>query len=108
MKTRNTNTYRATFTGLRGQAFGMPITFDWTPTITIYQARVSPELWRARPQMQRAGHVWEASSAIRLMQLITGDFARVVKPWTEWNRADQCIGEVDRTKLLEGSNGRVA
>jgi hypothetical protein len=100
MKKRNTNTYRATFTGLRGHAFGVPTVFDWKPEIVIYQARVSPELWRARPQMKRLGHTWESSSAEGLMQVITADFVGILKPWTEWDRSSVCVGPVDRIALV--------
>jgi hypothetical protein len=86
MKTRNTNTFRATLSGLKGDAFGVATIFDWTPEIVIYQARISPELWRARPQMKRLGHTWESSSAEALMDIINSDFVRIVKPWGEWTR----------------------
>lgn len=91
MKTRNTNTYRATFNGLIGTAFGLAHVFEWTPEIEIYQARVSPELWRARPSSGRAGKPWEASTAVDLMGKINASFIGMVKPWSEWTRTGACV-----------------
>jgi hypothetical protein len=108
MKTRNTNTFRATLTGLKGSAFGLSHVFDWAPTIEIYQARVSPELWRSRPNLQRQGHVWESSSAIELMRLITADFVGLTKPWTEWTSKGECIRHVSIAAAAEGGNRDVA
>lgn len=107
MKTRNTNTFRAQFTGLRGHAFGVPTVFDWTPEIEIYQARVSPELWRARPQMKRLGHTWEAGSAEGLMEVVTNDFVALTKPWSEWTRTGACVGLVNRVAMVQ-RRGRLA
>lgn len=108
MKTRNTNTYRATLNGLRGHAFGVPTVFEWKPEIEIYQARVSPELWRARPQMKRLGHTWEGSSAEGLMQIITADFVGLLKPWTEWTRTGACVGPVDRIAMVQERDSRAS
>lgn len=96
MKRRNTNTFRAKFTGLRTHAFGIAQTINWTPEIVIYQARVSPELWRARPLMKHGNHIWEAAAAAQLMDLITSDFVGTIKPWTEWTDTNVCIGLVSR------------
>lgn len=81
MPKRNQTLYRATLTRLRLNAFGIDQTIDYTGEVEIYQARVSPELWRARPMFRHGSHDWEASSAEGLMQLITGDFESIVKPW---------------------------
>jgi hypothetical protein len=81
MKHRNKTVYRAILSGLKGEAFGVPHTFQWIPEIEIYQARVSPELWRARPNFQRIGHTWEAGTAEALMNMVTRDFVDVIKPW---------------------------
>lgn len=106
MKTRNTNTFRATLTGLKGSAFGLSHVFDWVPTIEIYQARVSPELWRARPTMARQGHCWEASSAKELMTIITDDFVGLTKPWTEWTNRGECIRHVSIAGAAAGEKRR--
>lgn len=81
MKTRNKTVYRATLSGLKGDAFGISHTFEWLATVELYQARVSPECWRSRPSFERQGHRWQAGSAERLMEIITRDFDRLVKPW---------------------------
>lgn len=80
---RNLTTYRAKFSTLRMHAFGIAQEIGWDATVEIYQARVSPELWRARPHFNRAGHAWEAGSAETLMEKISKDFVRVVQPWGE-------------------------
>ena len=84
MKNRNKTTYRATFSQLRLHAFGIDQTIDYTGEIEIYQARVSPEIWRARPTFRHGDHDWEAPSAERLMELIAADFEHVCKPWRAW------------------------
>ena len=81
MKRRNQDVYRGTFTGLRLHAFGIDQTNDWSGEVEIYQARVSPELWRARPMFRHGSHNWEAPSAEQLMTIITNDFVGTVKPW---------------------------
>jgi hypothetical protein len=84
MSQRNRTTYRAELSQLRLQAFGVDQIIELRQTIEIYQARVSPELWRARPSLSRGLHKWEAASADALMKIITDDFVELVDPWTEW------------------------
>lgn len=84
MSDRNHTTYRAKFSTLRMHAFGIEQEIGWDATVEIYQARVSPELWRARPNFDRNGHKWEAASAESLMEKISRDFVTVVMPWREW------------------------
>lgn len=86
MPRRNPDVYRATLTQLKLDAFGIAQTIDYTGEVEIYQARVSPELWRARPMFKHGSHNWEASSAEALMKLITSDFAGVVRPWRLYAR----------------------
>jgi hypothetical protein len=83
MPYRNTTLYRAEFTGLRLNAFGLDQVVDWAGTIVVFQKRVSPELWCARPTFSKGRHKWEAGSAEALMELISGDFVGVVRPWRE-------------------------
>jgi hypothetical protein len=91
MNKRNPTLYRATLTGFKTHAFGIEQTFDWTPEIEIYQARVSPEMWRARPNFKRHEHTWEASSAEALMELITKDFVGTIKPWRPFSAGGAAI-----------------
>jgi hypothetical protein len=83
-KRRNQTIYRGRFRWLRLNAFGINNKIDWTGDIELYQARVSPELWRARPNFRHGSHVWEASSAELLMAIIEGDFNEEIKPFRKW------------------------
>jgi hypothetical protein len=78
---RNTNTYIATFRNLKLTAFGIDQVIDYNCLVEIYQARCSPELWRARPTFSRGRHKWEASSAELLQELIADDFEEQVNAW---------------------------
>ena len=91
MKARNRTTYRATLSQMRMHAFGMAQVLDYTETVEIYQARVSPELWRARPTFSHGDHKWEASSADALIEIITADFEQVYRPWKPWEADAQLI-----------------
>ena len=85
MPRRNPTIYHARLSKLKATAFGIDQILPWETEIQIYQARVSPELWRARPMMQHAQHKWEAASAEALMFLITQDFIDLIEPWKDWN-----------------------
>ena len=101
MKTRNRTTYRATLSQMRMHAFGMEQVLDYTETIEIYQARVSPELWRARPTFSHGNHNWEAASADALMEIITADFEQVYRPWKAWEWDAQMIRRPSLVKSPE-------
>jgi hypothetical protein len=81
MSYRNNDVYQAEFTGLRLTAFGIDQVVDWAGIVTVYQHRVSPEQWRARPVFSKGAHKWEAESADALMNLISADFVGVIRPW---------------------------
>jgi hypothetical protein len=81
MNRKNLNTYRARFSQLRLQAFGINQILDCEVDIEIYQHRCDPELWKARPTLKRLNHTWEATSAETLMQLIEHDFEKCIVPW---------------------------
>lgn len=83
-KRRNKTIYRAQFGRLKLNAFGIANTIDWSGAVELYQARVSPELWRARPNFTHGAHKWEASSADGLMRIIEADFEETIKPWRPW------------------------
>jgi hypothetical protein len=103
MKNRCTDVYRASFTGLRMHAFGFDKVTHWNAEIEIYQARVLPELWRARPMIKHGAHVWEHFDRYALMSIINSDFVGVVKPWRAWNLKGQPI--VDRHLNFHVENG---
>jgi hypothetical protein len=84
MKTRNQTLYIAMFSKLKLDAFGIRNVLDYTTEVEIYQARVSPELWRGRPMFKRLAHKWEAASAEALMELISADFEVTLRPWKEY------------------------
>ena len=88
MPKRNLTTYRGRFSGIRMHAFGIPQTLDFVADIEIYQARVSPELWRARPKFEKGDHKWEACSAEALMCIIESDFVHHLKPFRIWRTPD--------------------
>jgi hypothetical protein len=98
-KIRNTTVYRAQFSGLKLSAFGIEQTLPWVVYIEIYQARVSPELWRGRPHFRRLGHAWEAASAESLMQLIASDFEERHMDWLVFPEEPPALTERDRMKL---------
>lgn len=84
---RNLTTYTARFSRLRLHAFGIQQVLEYETEVEIYQARVSPELWRARPVFSKGGHKWEAASAELLMDLIAADFEEQKKSWKPWQNA---------------------
>jgi hypothetical protein len=79
MKHRNPVVYQARFANLRLHAFGIEQVLEWAADIEIYQARVTPELWRARPMFSHRHHKWESASAEDLMDLIAADFERCIR-----------------------------
>jgi hypothetical protein len=68
--------------------FGFDAVLDFVADVEIYQARVSPELWRARPTFEKGAHKWEAGSAAALMALIESDFETTIKPFRPWRNAE--------------------
>lgn len=78
---RDLTIWAARFSNIRLHAFGIAQVLPCDLGIEIYQARCSPELWRARPQMQRIDHKWEAASAEALKELIASDFETCQKAW---------------------------
>lgn len=82
MKHRDTNVYRARFRNLKLIAFGIDQTLQYEADIDIYQARVEPQLWRARPTFQHSKHVWEAASPAGLQSIIEDDFEYQLSPWS--------------------------
>lgn len=103
MKNRNKTTYRATFSQLRLHAFGIQNTVDYVGEIEIYQARVSPELWRARPTFRHGEHDWEAPTAELLQAKIAADFEHVVQAWRPWILDPQ---QVRRPQLVPERSAR--
>lgn len=89
MQRRNTTTYIATFRNLKLKAFGISQVIEYTCSVEIYQARSSPELWRARPTFSRGDHKWEAASCEGLQALIADDFEQQVLPWEVFRYQDQ-------------------
>jgi hypothetical protein len=80
----NQTIYRGRFSGLKLNAFGIATTVPWLADIEIYQARVSPQLWRARPYMKHAAHAWQSKTLAGLMEIIGRDFEEVIKPFKVW------------------------
>lgn len=97
MKTRNQTLYVAMFSKLKLDAFGIRNVLDYTTEVEIYQARMSPELWRGRPMFKGGGHKWEASSAEALMEIISADFQVTLRPWKEYPAP---IGKPARPSLM--------
>lgn len=81
MKKREQTTYSGVFQNLKLTAFGIHQVLNYECTVEIYQARVNPELWRARPMFARNKHKWEAGTAEDLMALIRQDFERQLGEW---------------------------
>lgn len=77
----NPTTYKAEFSKLRMHAFGKEQTLAYKGTVEIYQARDSPELWRARPAFETGRHKWEAGSAKDLAAIIQDDFEFQLSAW---------------------------
>lgn len=81
MKTRNPAIWKARFSRMRMHAFGLEQVLDYETDVEIYQARVSPEVWRARPTFSHGRHYWEGNTAEDLMVKIRDDFEVVIRPW---------------------------
>ncbi len=79
-RTKNHTIYRARFSGLRVHLFSTDQVVACEMEIEIYQARVSPEKWRARPQSRHTAQWW-AGSAEHLMEMIPSYFERTIEPW---------------------------
>ena len=77
--------YRAQFSRLKLNAFGIQQTVDYVCAVEIYQARHHPELWAARPMFQHGPHAWMASSSAELREIIAADFERCDQQWTQWD-----------------------
>lgn len=77
----NPTTYKAEFNKLRMHAFGKEQTLAYKGTVEIYQARDSPELWRARPAFETGRHKWEATSKELLAAIIQEDFEFQLTDW---------------------------
>jgi hypothetical protein len=84
MKTKNETVFRGRFSRLKLSAWGFQQVIAWESEIEIYQARISPELWKAKPMMTSGNHGWEASTAQDLMAMVTGDFEDCLAAWTAY------------------------
>jgi len=83
MNHKDPTIYEARFSRLRMHAFGMPQILAYTETVTVYQVRANPELWKARPVFARGSHKWEATTAEQLMTVIENDWCDCLIPWHE-------------------------
>jgi hypothetical protein len=77
--------YRAKFSRLKLEAFGIQQTVDYVCEVVIYQARHHPELWAARPMFEHGAHTWAASSSAELREIIAADFELCLEQWSQWD-----------------------
>lgn len=78
---RNDTVYRCSFSKLRMHAFGKDQVLAYKGEVEIYQARDSPELWKARPHFETGRHKWEAATAKDLAAIIQDDFEFQTTHW---------------------------
>ncbi len=79
-RTKNPNVYRARFANLRVSAFGHDQVLACEMEMLVYQSRVSPPRWKARPE-HRQWATLHAGHADSVMEAISSYFERCIEPW---------------------------
>ena len=97
---RNTTVYRCKFSKLRMHAFGKEQTLAYKGEVEIYQARDSPELWKARPHFETGRHKWEASSAKELAAIIQDDFEFQLTHWVGHESQRPTLHHQEQRKVI--------
>jgi hypothetical protein len=78
----NPTVFRAKFSGLILQVFGIAQTMKWSPEIEMFQMRDSPELWGCRMKDNPGRLKWEATSPVALACTIEEAFVDRLTEWT--------------------------
>ena len=79
-RTRNPHVYRARFAGLRVHAFGRDQILPGGMTVEVYQSRISPPRWSARPQHRQWAGL-KPGDAARAMEEVSSYFDSCIEPW---------------------------
>lgn len=75
--------FKATFSGIIITAFDKPQVLKWRGEVTMYQARDSPELWRATPVLTKGSDPIEAPDPTTLARILEERFLVRETRWIE-------------------------
>ncbi len=92
---KNPNIYRARFDRLRVHVFGRDQILPGELVVEVYQSRVQPARWKARPESRHTAN-WQAGYADVLMEMIASYFDRCIEPWHLDGIPDQAFPDVTR------------